>query len=389
MNAEFGRHKTRDELDPPASSATTSVTVTLLVFMAALSLVRFMMPGLVEQVHYSIERGKQRARHEVAVGHLEKDPLAGLSLASELVAERIAPSVVHIDTQRVSDSLNEDERIPQVFHDGEHLRGQGSGVVMTVGGHILTNYHVIDGAAEVTVTLSDDRELPAEVVGVDRVTDLAILRVSAKGLVPAAWGDSEEIKEGAMVWAAGSPFGLNKSLTFGILSAKDRRSYDRGKLRNFLQSDAAVSEGNSGGPLVDSLGQVVGINTAIIGPSYQGVSFAIPGNQAQQVYQRLLTEESVERGWLGVKMGDIPNSRPRISGVFISGLINDRSPAKAAGIQKGDIITHWDGQPVGSREDLTSLIAQAEVSEKVEIEVMRAGDRKKLRVKVGPRPLQF
>ncbi len=372
-------------------SASSSVTVTVLVFVSALALVRFIVPALVEELHYSMERGKQRAQFESAEKLLDGQPLAQLSQSSQLVSQRIAPSVVHIDTTRKPGvTLPKDE---SYFRFGEakgrEVLGQGSGVIIEETGEILTNHHVIRGAERIFVTLSDDRRVRATVIGVDSQTDLAVLKINADGLIPATWGDSDALREGALVWAAGSPFGLSKTITFGILSAKDRRSDDQGI--EFLQSDVAVSPGNSGGPLVNSQGHVVGINTAIIGPS---VSLAIPSSTARDVYERMRTGDYVQQGWLGVRLASISAQQvPRLGtpqGAFIAEFFDEHSsPARRAGIERGDVITRWDGRTVDSPQTLTNLVARTEVDAHVQVEIVRHGDKQTLQVEVGERPLQL
>ena len=372
-------------LRKPRGDSGSSIIVTLLVFMAAVALVKFIMPSLVEEVHYSIERGRQRAQYDFASERLADDPLANLSSASQLVNRRIIPSVVHIDTSRATVSFE----APPSSDEGERLiEGQGSGVVLDTDGAILTNYHVIKGAEEIVVTLSDDRQFTATVVGADRNSDLALLRIeNAGGLVPATWADSDQLNEGSMVWAVGSPFGLSKTITFGIVSATARRSINDGHKHDFIQSDAAVSAGNSGGPLVDSLGDVVGINTAIIGPTYQGVSFAIPSNRAKEIYETVLVQgPAVERGWLGVELGQ------REAGeVFIERLVlvNRHSPAEEAGLRPGDIIKMWNDTEVDSPSTLQTLVAQSKVNTIVDVTLKRGNFDENLKVKVAPKPLQF
>ncbi len=162
--------------------------------------------------------------------------------------------------------------------------GQGSGVIMEASGYILTNNHVIKGANDIQVSLADGRKAKATVVGRDKEADLAVLKIDADKLVAATFGDSEGVETGALVWAVGSPFGLERTITSGILSAKHRAGLSANPRQDFLQTDAAVNPGNSGGPLVDAGGKVIGINTAIVGDSYQGISFAIPSNVAREIY---------------------------------------------------------------------------------------------------------
>jgi S1-C subfamily serine protease len=365
-----------------------------MLFIASLLLVHLLVPRIVEELQYRLARGRQRAFYEVAESALSDAPLAGLSRASQLVSQRIAPSVVHISTKRSSPS--DAPRDEYVFLYGEVERdvlGQGSGVIVDDSGEILTNYHVVRGAEEIAVTLSDDRRVSGsqvKVVGVDPVTDLALLRIEAADLTAATWGDSSELREGALVWAVGSPFGLSKSITFGILSAKDRRGLSGDRVHDFLQSDAAVSPGSSGGPLVNEQGDVVGINTAIMGRTYQGVSFAIPSRVAQDVHSRLRSEGYLPRGWLGVELDAAPsggsNAGPP-SGAMVKTLIGQ--PAREAGLRPGDIITAWDGHAVDSPAALSRLVAQTEVGCQVDVRIVRAGQSQVLSVEVGERPLQF
>ncbi len=379
-------------VEDPTAEPRSSVIVTLLVFMAAIALVRFVMPPLVEEVHYAIELGRQRAAFEFATERLEDDPLVGLSEASRLVNQKISPSVVHIDTTREASpgEIAEDAALSAGPLD-DIVHGQGSGVIISDKGEIITNYHVIEYAEKITVTLNDDQELEAQVVGVDRLSDLALLRVEdASNLVPAVWGDSDAAQEGSMVWALGSPFGLSKTITFGILSGKARKSFDRGNYHEFLQSDAAVSAGNSGGPLVDSMGRVIGINTAIIGPVYQGVSFAIPSKRVRGIYDKILSQErQSEQAWLGVRLSPPPPGS-KTGGALIEQVVNTyRSPAKAAGIKPGDFITVWNGVEVTSPAQLRRLVAESAIDEPVDIRVIRGDEANDLVVRIGPKPLQF
>lgn len=378
--------------EPRSTESRGSVILTLVVFMSAVVLVRFIMPRLVEEVHYSIELGKQRAQLEVANVQLVNDPLANLSTASRLVHQKISPSVVHIETSRrpTRSELHTDASWKTDADDGDTVRGQGSGVIVDSQGKVITNYHVIQGAEQIRVTLSDDRVVDAVVAGVDRLTDLALLQIKGvKGLVPAEWGDSDQLQAGAMVWALGSPFGLSKTITFGIVSGKTRRGFEPGKEYEFLQSDAAVSAGNSGGPLVDSTGRIVGINTAIIGPTYQGVSFAIPSSRVQEVYDDVLCQQSSDQAWLGVRLKGLPPAADT-KGALIDHVINTLfSPAATAGMRRGDVITEWDGKEVRSPADLRLMVSQSKLHEAVDVSVQRGDGIRKLKVKVGPKPLQF
>jgi S1-C subfamily serine protease len=251
-------------------------------------------PFLMGRFIYYATYNELKAGYDVATGALEqlKPRLNDLELASRLVAKRVEPSVVSI-----------------IRPNGRGLDGQGSGVIVDKDGYILTNFHVVKDAGAIEVRLSDRRITNASVVGADAATDLAILKIDLPNLIAAEWGDSDKLQVGDLVWALGSPYGLERSLTFGIVSAKSRRSgsYVSGSLyQEYLQTDAAVNPGNSGGPLVNIEGQVVGINAAIFGTGYQGISFAIPSALAHEKYDELRTKGHIDRAWLGIEPLEVP-----------------------------------------------------------------------------------
>lgn len=387
----------------------------LMTLLAVLLGVSQFIPHMVEQTQYALLRGKQRAEYEQAGAVLETSSLKELSRAYQAIAKRINPSVVHISTSDKSPLVMPIGSAWQgLDRMGPLSRGQGSGVVVDPSGLILTNYHVITGggqveftlaggdrvqaqvASEIQVTLSDRRKLKASVIGIDPVTDLALLRVQATGLTPAEFADSDEVEMGAMVWAVGSPFGLERSITSGIVSGKHRTELAGRPHQDFLQSDAAVNRGNSGGPLVDEQGRVVGINTAIVGDAFQGVSFAIPSNVAQRVQQDLRSGRVVRRGWLGVQLDHLTEDMIKslgpsaTEGVLVNRLVDqtgEDSPAAKAGVEVGDIITHWNGQAVGSPAALSRLVAQSEIGSKAELRVVRHGVANVLVIEVGERPM--
>ena len=253
-------------------------------------------PYLAERVQYAITRGDQRAKAEVARRSSRALPEAVNRF--RLAAKAVAPCVVGVKTvQYVGRRVPGDEWSANPLLRAE---GEGSGVVVDAAGYILTNYHVIENAAQVEVQLADGRsERNVTVVGADPLTDLAVLKVNDGKLLAAPWGDSDQLEVGDQVIAVGNPYGLTRTVTAGIVSAKDRReATDRG-YQDYLQTDAAVNPGNSGGPLVNIKGQVVGINTAIYGRAYQGISFAIPSRLAHEVYNRLRTEGKTRgAGWV-------------------------------------------------------------------------------------------
>jgi len=311
-------------------------------------------PAFVGHVIYEIRYNELKAGVDVATGTLAslKPRLNDLELASRLIARRVEPSVVSI------------------FRPGELGRdGQGSGVIVDPKGYIVTNYHVVSRAETIQAQLSDGRRVPASVVGADALTDLAVLKIDAPNLIAADWGDSDELQVGDLVWALGSPYGLDRSLTFGIVSAKARRSGSRfthSPYQEYLQTDAAVNPGNSGGPLVNIEGQIVGINAAIFGPSYQGISFAIPSALAHEKYEQLRTKGWIERAWLGIIPREVPDDvRRRLGlnlglGVYVDG-VQDDGPADRAGILPGDVILSWNDRDATDPTLLSRAIAGTEI----------------------------
>jgi serine protease Do len=261
---------------------------------------------------------------------------------------------------------------------------------MESSGYILTNNHVIKGATDIQVSLSDGQKVRATVVGRDVASDLAVLKVEAGELVPASFGDSESVETGALVWAVGSPFGLERTITSGILSAKHRAGLAANPRQDFLQTDAAVNPGNSGGPLVDANGKVIGVNTAIVGDSYQGISFAIPSNVAREIYARI----KAGFGWVGVYLEPMtPELAQQLglsepAGVLISQIFfhENKSPAATAGIHPGDVLLKWNDTDVNSPNELRQLVEKSAIGSKVIVSLRRAGQPLELEVIVGRRP---
>jgi serine protease Do len=338
-NASVGTRRTN-----PRSSNSADVWKSLLwlasmivVFLGAISYG----PQLIERFQYAAARGKMRAQYEAATDLLSNVSLRDSSMTSELVVHRIRPSVVSI---QANTSAPIGRRMRQV------LRGQGSGVVVDESGYVVTNNHVIDNASEIVVILSDRREYTATVVGRDSETDLAVLKIDATDLIAAEWGDSDGLELGSAVWAMGSPYGLEQTVTRGIISGKHRRTADDRGLANphqdLLQTDAAINPGNSGGPLVNSLGQVIGINTSIFGDTFQGISFAVPSSLAKAIVEKLIKHGEVKRGFLGIVPEDVTHrhavrlSLPEISGAIVA-TVEDGTPAFEAGLRTEDVIVRF------------------------------------------------
>jgi len=270
------------------------------------------------------------------------------------------------------------------------FRGMGSGFIVAPEGYVVTNQHVVNNASEITVTLHDGKKLPAELVGIDEKTDLALLKVESKEALPyARFGDSETTRVGDWVVAIGNPFGLGGSATAGIVSARGR-DIQAGPFDDFFQIDAPINQGNSGGPLFNLSGQVIGINTAIYSPNggNVGIGFAIPSNLAGGVIDQLRTAGRVERGFLGVTIQPVDQEIAESlgleaeTGALVASVVPG-SPAEKAGIEAGDVIVAVDGDDIAQVKELTRKIAGMSPNAKAEFEVLRNGERKMLDVRIG------
>jgi serine protease Do len=266
--------------------------------------------------------------------------------------------------------------------------------VVDAAGYIITNHHVIAGADQIEVVLGDDRVIKPEdvtIVGIDPVSDLAVLKVDAEGLVAAKWGQSEALDVGDWVVAVGAPFGLDRTVTAGIVSAKRKKFVDRSAAQDYLQTDVAVNPGNSGGPLVNLAGEIVGINTAIVGNAYQGISFAIPSDVAHSIYDQIKENGRAVRGWLGVGMDKVTLEQAQAAGLdaaagsLVTGVVVG-SPADKSGLKKNDIVVRWGDHEIKNPRDLSVLVAATPVGKVVSAEVIRGVERQKVDVKVTDRP---
>ncbi|MGH7229826.1 MAG: Do family serine endopeptidase [Nitrospiraceae bacterium] len=316
---------------------------------------------------------------------------AGVRLLEDLqtvitdLAERVQPSVINVlPIQSVGRSKETArERLP-------NSPGTGSGVIVDAQGHIITNNHVVGDATEVEVRLSDRTKFTAQVIGKDPDTDLAVLKITSDRSLPhAQFGDSGTVKVGQWVLAVGNPFGLDRTVTLGVVSGIGRDNMNLSRYENFIQTDASINPGNSGGPLFNMKGEIIGINTAIINFA-QGIGFAIPSNMAKQVLQQLVTRGKVVRAWLGVgiqpvtadlatKFGVTENEGVLVNEVF------ENDPAFRGGIKPGDIITKVDGKTVDTPNMLSRLIADLEPGMAAGIEVVRDGKRQLLSIPLSER----
>ena len=323
--------------------------------------------------------------------------LQALNEAFHMVAKDVTPSVVYI-TVKSSGTPSDDNSSERFFHFfGPEFRmprrgpeiGAGSGVILTPNGYILTNNHVVDGADDdgIRVTLSDSRELSARLVGVDKYTDLAVIKIDANNLPVPRIGNSDGVEVGHIVFAVGNPLGLTSTMTQGIVSALGRqiniiddRTAPGYGIENFIQTDAAVNPGNSGGPLIDIAGDVIGINTAIATTNqrYQGYSFAIPINLAKKVASDLIRFGDVRRGYIGVNIQTVDavtakaQGLSKVKGVIIQG-VNEGSAGEEAGLKPLDIILSVDGREVNTSQQLQSLVATKDPGTTVTLKVYRNG----------------
>jgi serine protease Do len=385
---------------PPLPRRSGGAVVWMLAMIIVLLVASMIVPRMAEEIQYSLERGRQRANHEFSGTLLQTSSLSEISRASQLVNQRIAPSVVIINVNSapvIPEGVADDDNLHRFGPPSHDSLGQGSGVIVGSDGYILTNHHVVRDAREIRVTFSDGRRMSAERVGVDNLTDLALLKVKANNLIPAEWGDSDQLQVGSLIWAVGSPFGLERSVSFGILSAKNRGSIAGSPHQDFLQTDAAVNPGNSGGPLVDATGKVVGINTAIVGQTYSGVSFAIPSNVAREVADRLRQGGYVPRAWLGVELSPVSEQVAErigleiVRGAMIARVVEDElnSPAHRAGMQPGDVVLRWADVDVLEPAMLSQLVAKTKIGEAVKVQVWREGQPLDVQVTVVERPRAF
>ena len=289
-------------------------------------------------------------------------------------AERVSPSVANIETRH---------RVR-----GREAGGSGSGFIFTPDGFILTNSHVVHGASRIDVTLPDSQRYRADLVGDDPDTDLAVIRVAAPNIVPVALGDSQKIRTGQLVIAIGNPYGFQCTVTSGVVSALGRslRAQSGRLIDNVIQTDAALNPGNSGGPLVTSRGEVIGVNTAVIRGA-QGICFATAINTAKFVAAKLIRDGFIRRGYIGVMGQDVPLARrvvrfhglPQESGMRIEEVL-ESGPAAAAGLQRGDVIVELAGRPVAGIDPLHRLLTEAEVGVPLEIVVLRGVEKRQFAI---------
>ena len=326
------------------------------------------------------------------------------------VAERVRPAVVNIGTVQLSrgrrafgfaEPFPDDPFFRDFFRDffGQGPRGEfresslGSGVIFDRRGYILTNFHVVKGADEITVRFSDKHEVRGRVVGSDPKTDLTVVKIQPEEkMAVASLGDSDRLRVGEWAIAIGNPFGLDQTVTVGVISATGRADVGIATYENFIQTDASINPGNSGGPLVNLRGEVIGINTAIVA-SGQGIGFAIPVNMAKRIINQLIEKGRVVRGWLGFSLQPLTPELAQSLGVkspegALVASVSSGSPAEKAGLRQGDLILTYDGTKVEDSPQLQRLVAESEIGKTVTLTYLRTGRSGQVQAKVEETPAE-
>ena len=321
------------------------------------------------------------------------------------VAKAAMPAVVNISSSKVIRPSKENPsnpsaadpffRAPGPRPEATPRREQslGSGVIVSPDGYVLTNYHVIENADEIQVALSDRREFKARIVGVDPKTDLAVLSLQGQGFPILAFGDSDRVEVAEPVMAIGNPFGLDRTVTIGIVSALGRANIGIVDYEDFIQTDAAINPGNSGGALINARGELIGINTAIFSESggYAGIGFAVPVNMARIVLNQIITYGRVRRGWLGVMIQELTPALarglgiPGVRGILIAD-VADEGPASQAGLQREDVVVQFEGKPVDDTGHFRNLVAEATPGKKIALGILRTGRPQTVTMMVGELP---
>jgi serine protease Do len=332
------------------------------------------------------------------------EALSKFGEAMSKVAERVKPAVVNISTSRTVKTQRhpffDDPLFRRFFGDPQapqkrKVTNLGSGVIATSDGYILTNNHVIEGAEDILVKLSDNREYKGKVVGMDSRTDIAIIKINETGLPTVKWGESDKLKVGEVVLAIGNPYGLSQTITMGIISALGRSGIGITDYEDFIQTDAAINPGNSGGALVNIRGELIGINTAIFSTSggYQGIGFAIPANMVKNIMDSIVNQGRVVRGWLGVEIQPLTAELAKQfnmkdeNGALLVG-VAEGGPAEKGGLKRGDIIIAYDNKKIDSPFHLKNMVAATKPGAVVEIKIMRNGNQLTAKATIEELPIK-
>ena len=360
-------------------------------------------------MNFAVVSGSSAAQSKISEQSVDLLTRTGKALAE--ISCAVKPALVNISTTRTvriqgGMDLFDDPFFRQFFGDNfnrQHQQprerksaGLGSGVIVSQDGYIVTNFHVVKDADEIKVTLSDKREFKGRVIGSDPKTEISIVKIEAIGLPTVTWGDSDKLEVGEIVLAVGSPYGLNQTVTMGIVSAIGRANVGIADYEDFIQTDAAINPGNSGGALVNVKGELIGINTAIYSTSggYQGIGFAIPSNMIKSIMDSLVKKGKVVRGWLGVSIQKITAelskqfSNKDESGVLISDT-TENGPADKAGIKRGDIIIEYDARKVEEPYQIRNMVANNTPGDEHIIKVMREGKPLTFTVVIGELPVDL
>ena len=367
--------------DPEARRAADRRT--LVLFLGLVALVGLLVwPSLAGRIQYARTRAELAAIRDAA----QRAELKSVGKLFTTLARVIGPTVVNVTTKRRPQALADEIAALQGEESPTAAKeAVGSGVIVDPAGVIVTNYHLVAVAGEIDVALADGRRFAARLLGADAATDLAVLTIDAKDLPAAEWADSDDVEPGEMVWAIGNPFGLDRTITYGIVSAVGRRARADNPFQEFLQTDASINPGNSGGPLVDVHGHVIGITTAIVGKGFRGIGFAIPSNTARRVADEIRSTGHVERGYLGMALKDAPPGIHAAAGAVVSA-VEPRSPAAMAGVKPGDVVVSFDGEEITEPAALVLLLTRAPVGTQVPLEIFRGGEKVTITVRVGRRP---
>ena len=369
-------------LDLPATDQRAASRRTLLLFAGFVTLIGLIVwPSMAGRIQYAKTRAELSAIRDAAAGA----ELKSVGKLFTTLARVIGPSVVNVTSKRRVHTLADEIAALR----GEAMAGAtdesvGSGVIVESDGVIITNYHVVSQSEEIDVALADGRRFKAELVGADAATDLAVLRIKATDLPKADWADSDTAEVGEMVWAIGNPFGLDRTITYGIVSAVGRRGVVANPFQEFLQTDASINPGNSGGPLVDVHGHVMGITTAIVGKGFRGIGFAIPSNTARRVCDEIRATGHVERGYLGMALRELPQGAAGPGAVVAA--VEPQSPAAQAGVKPGDVVLRFDGEVIAEPATLVLLLTRSPVGAAVPVQIIRDGEPMTITVRVGRRP---
>jgi serine protease Do len=354
-----------------------------------LLIILFLILGYVIGSHISILSTESKQPRGIYIPRVSEN-LIEESIAFSDIVKGVSPTVVNISTiktverdvpfQHFFEGPLRDFMEPFRFPRRRKEQSLGSGVIVSPDGYIITNSHVVEKADLIKVTLYDKQSYKGRVIGMDKKTDVAVIKISAKDLQAIRWGDSDRLQVGEFVLAFGNPYGLSHTVTMGIVSALGRADVGITDYEDFIQTDAAINPGNSGGPLVNINGELIGINTAIFSNTggYQGIGFAVPSNMARSVMTQLINEGRVTRGWLGVTIQKVTPELAREFGLSkpSGALVTDvfkGSPAERAGLKRGDVIVELNDREIKDVESLRNRIAQSEVGSTVRLEIKRDG----------------